>query len=166
MRCFKSTREYVNWFCRDKGCYGPKSTWYLVEYDDGRHERLLHPPKSYVHVRKVVFCVDDEGFVERVYRRWVERPRSVGRQWLLALELRRVLHAMTVATNWSDVLSPPMNVAAEVRARIEPYLSAARETVRAEQKKVLEAAHQEMVKAGEFALLDVYGDSLDKPPQW
>jgi hypothetical protein len=167
MRCFRSTREYVNWFCRDKGRYGPKSTWYWVEYDDGRYQRLSHAPRSYAHVNKAVFCVDEEGFVERIYGRWIECPGAVGRKWLLALELRRVFQEVVDTKGHYDVLHAPINVAAEVHARIKPYLTAAKNKFRQEYNtRVLKAAEEEMVKAGEFALLDAYGDSLDKPPQW
>jgi hypothetical protein len=167
MRCFTSTREYVKWFCKEKGRFGPRSTWYWVQYDDGRSERLMHAPKHYAHVKEVMFCVDDEGVVERIYGRWVERAGSVGRRWLLALELRRALQGMTSTASHYDALYGPINVAAEVHARMEPYLSAARRRFRQEHNmKVLKAAEEEMVKAGEFFFLDKFGDSLDKPPQY
>ena len=67
MRCFRTTRQFARQFCQERGRYQPRSTWYLVEYQSGQYERLLHAPRSYAHVTKVVFCVDEEGFVERIH---------------------------------------------------------------------------------------------------
>lgn len=163
MRCFKSTRGYVNRFCRDKGRSRPRSTWYWVEYEDGRYERLLHAPKSYRKVKKVVFCVDDEGFAERFLRLWIEQPTVRGRRWLVEREAKRVLDSLLVR----GVSYLPYNVNNEVHNKLESYLSEAKQAHRQEfDRKVLETACEAMSKAGEFALLNHYGDSLSNPPQW
>jgi hypothetical protein len=139
----------------------------LLEYDNGRYERLLHAPKSYSRVRKVVFCVDDEGFLERLHGVWVEQPGEIGRKWLFVLELRKVFHAMLKRTNWCDVLVPPTGVNGTISEKLGSYLANARAKLRDEHNlNVLGTAYFEMNKAGEFALLNQYGDSLDKPPQW
>jgi hypothetical protein len=74
---------------------------------------------------------------------------------------------MTNAVSQYDALYPPINVPEDVRARMEPYLRAARRTFRQEYNtRVLNAAQEEMARAGEFYSLERYGDSLDSPPQW
>ena len=69
----------------------------------------------------------------------------------------------------ADVLLPPRHIGfdGEVWNKLESYLAVARKRLRQEHnRKVLETAYEEMVKAGEFASLSTYGDSLDDPPQW
>jgi hypothetical protein len=49
---------------------------------------------------------------------------------------------------------------------VERYLLAATHKLQKQHsKQIVEAAYQDMVTAGEFRLLDQYGDSLEKPPQ-
>ena len=166
MRCFKSTRGYVSRFCAERGRSRPRSTWYLVEYEDGSYRRLPNAPKSYRKVKRVIFSVDDEGFVEKFLRLWVEQASPNGRQWLVEREAKRVLESLGSREDlWND-LDVPHNVDDEVRKKLWRYLSDAKKAHRREfDQKVLETAHESLANAGAFHLLNYYGDSLENPPQ-
>ena len=59
----------------------------------------------------------------------------------------------------ADVLLPPAHLSGDVSAKLASYLAAARQRLRQEHnRKVLETAYEEMVKAEEFTSLSTYGD--------
>jgi hypothetical protein len=66
----------------------------------------------------------------------------------------------------SHVLLPPRHPNDKVWHTLASYLATAKFLLSEEHDiKMAETAYQEMAEAGEFALLNQYGDSLDKPPQ-
>jgi len=166
MRCFKSTRGYVSRFCAERGRAQPRSTWYLVEYDDGSFRRLPDPPRSYRKVKRVVFCVDDQGFVERVQGLWIEQLSPDRRRWLVEREVKRVLYFLASRKDLWDNLPVPRNADDEVRIKLWQYLGDVTQAhTREFDREVLETTRQAMAAAGELSLLKSYRDSLANPPQ-
>lgn len=166
MRCFKSTRGYVNRFCAERGRSRPRSTWYLVEYENGSYRRLPHAPRSYRNVKKVIFSVDDEGFVEKLLGLWIEKATLWGREWLIQRRARQVLDSLGARQDLCRDLHVPYQESHEVCNKLARYLMDAKEAHRREfDQKVLATAREAMTKTGEFWLLNMYGDSLENPPQ-
>ena len=153
-------------FCRERGRSRPTSAWYYVEYEDGRRQRLVQAPKSYRNVKKVIFGVDGEGFVERMFRLWIEQPSRAGRRWLVQREARLVLDSLTTRLDLRNDLQVPEGVDEKVRKKLASYLSDAKQLHRRDfDRKVLETAREAMAKANEFYFVNRYGDSLENPPQ-
>lgn len=165
MRCYRSARGFANDFRRRNGEPNPStaSTKYIIEYDNGRHEVQSYAPKSYRHVEKTIFVVDDVGVAERIYGLWVERPTQVGRRWLFEIMLQRVTRRLRDEGVYLSAYGPSDDTGAG--RVLDRYVDAAvKDLSSVIVPRIIDHVTRRMEAAGEFAVLDCFGDSLNNPP--
>ena len=165
MKCFRTTKEFANAVCREKGQLRPQETRYLV--DDKRKGLMMlrHAPKSYDNVTQVVFCVDGERYAVRKFGVWAESPRPDDLKWLKERrlreaidQLRRDVHDGMVWASWE--------LEEEVKEELNRYLESARQSCYDKDfnSRVLDKALDLMERDGQFRMLKYCGDPLNQTP--
>ncbi len=164
MKWYKTPNEFARKVRQEKPQDGPKEAWFLVEDDCGRLWIRKTPPTRQ-DLKRVLFCVDREHFLERVYGVWVERPSAEDRELLKQRRLRQTLDSLRA--------KPPIgrlsvcDVEKDVQEKLNYHLNEARDKCSNEMfnAKVLEETLADMKRWGRFRKLETEGDPLEKARQ-
>ena len=165
MKCFRTTKEFANAVCQEKGQIRPKETRYLVDHNRRGLMMLRNAPKSYANVTQVVFCVDGERYAVKKFGVWVENPRPDDLAWLKQRRLREALDQLRRDVH-DGLVWAPWGIEEEVQKELNRYLDSARQSCYDKDfnTRVLGKTLELMERDGRFLRLNFHGDPLNQNP--
>jgi hypothetical protein len=161
MKCYKTPKAFAEKVCREKKQSCPREAWFLVEDAYLGWAIQNTAPRSH-YIKRVIYCVDRNRFVEKVYGVWVECPSDRDRELLKQRRLRRWLERQRENPPSGHLCA--RNLEEDVQKDLNQFLVRARERCSDKEfnGRVLEETLALMRGWACFEMLDTEGDPLVK----